>query len=419
MTRFILTSLATIAAMSLWTGMVFIGSSEGWWRTPITASASPDSFTGAVRKRINAEHTGNLGYILIENGRVTENFSVSSGAPVDDNSVYQVASLGKWLTAWGVMVLVEDGLIDLDAPVSKYLTRWQLPESGFDHSGVTVRRLLSHTSGLDDSLGYNGFDAKADVQTLEASLTRASDASQNKSGIVKVGIEPGSEWQYSGGGYTLLQLVIEEVSGLSFTDHMKSRVFEPLGMTRTTFDHDEAIALGLADNYTPDGNIEAFRRYTALAATSLFTSPADMAKFVEQQTQVDVQSVLSKAALDLIATPHASTLGADVWGLGAMLYAPNNRGSFIIGHDGNNEPAINTAVRFNPATGNGIVILETGSAILATELASEWVFWKTGNVDNLAFAMVLERTLSWILAGCAVILLMGGFLGWRQSKASH
>ncbi|MEP2380789.1 serine hydrolase domain-containing protein, partial [Parasphingorhabdus sp.] len=298
----------------------------------------------------------------------------------------------------------------------KYLTRWQLPESEFDHTGVTVRRLLSHTAGLDDRLGYNGFDKKADVQTLEASLTRAKDASPGKSGIVQVGIEPGSEWKYSGGGYTLLQLVIEEVSGRSFANHMKARVFDPLGMTRTTFDHDEAIAMGLAENFTLDGDTEAFRRYTALAATSLFTSPADMAKFVEQQTFGGEQSVLSRETLDSIAIPHASKMGADVWGLGAMLYAPNNQGSFIIGHDGNNEPAINTAVRFDPATGNGIVILETGSAILATELASEWVFWKTGKVDNLAFALIFERTLSWILFGSIAILFIGIFIGWRQSK---
>ena len=98
------------------------------------------------------------------------------------------------------------------------------------------------------------------------------------------------------------------------------------------------------------------------------------------------QPVLSHDTLDLIATSHASQLGADIWGLGAMLYAPNASGSFVIGHDGQNGPAINTAARIDPATGNGIVILSTGHGSLATELAGEWVFWKTGNVDNLDFA---------------------------------
>ncbi|OAO03527.1 serine hydrolase [Sphingomonadales bacterium EhC05] len=415
MTRLILTAFATLVAIGLWAGTMFIGTSEGWWKSPIVASDSADDFNKMVREKVEQEHIGNFGFILIENGEIAGRWTVSSGLPVDQNSVYQVASLGKWLTAWGVLALVEDGQIDIDAPVSKYLTRWQLPESQFDHSGVTIRRLLSHTAGLDDSLGYNGFDQQSDIQTLEASLTRAEDASPGKSGIVKVGLVPGDEWKYSGGGYTLLQLLVEEVSGLSFDDHMKTRIFEPLGMMRTTFDHEEALKMGLAENFTPTGTTEPFRWYTALAATSLFTSPADMAKFVQLQVPGGSQSVLSAETLAQIATPHASTMGADIWGLGAMLYAPNNRGSFIIGHDGNNEPAINTAVRFDPDTGDGIVILETGSSLLATELAGEWVFWKTGNVDNLAFAVVLESAILWAFVGGLILLLIGLLIGWRQS----
>ncbi|WP_108810884.1 serine hydrolase [Sphingorhabdus sp. Alg231-15] len=414
MTRILITILATVLAMALWTGTVFIGTSEGWWKTPITDSAASKDFVEPVRDKVAAEHRGNLGFALIEKGKVIDQFSVSSGEPVDENSIYQVASLGKWLTAWGIMVLVEDGLVDLDAPVSKYLKRWNLPDSGFDHSGVTIGRLLSHTAGLDDRLGYDGFDTPEDVQTLEASLTRAEDASPGKSGIVKVGVEPGAEWKYSGGGYTILQLVIEEVSGLSFADHMKQRIFEPLGMTRTTFDHSDAITFGLAENFTTNGKTEPFRWYTALGATSLFTSPADMARFVAVQSPGGAQSVLSQETLAAMASSHATSMGADVWGLGVMLFAPNNRDGFIVGHDGNNEPAINTAVRFDPATGDGIVVLETGSSLLATEIASEWVFWKTGNVDNLAFAMALESMFRWILAGCAIILLIGLVMGWRQ-----
>lgn len=414
MSKILITILATVLAMAIWTGTVFIGTSEGWWKTPITDSAAFEEFVGPVRAKVAAEHRGNLGFALIEKGKVVDQFSVSSGEPVDENSIYQVASLGKWLTAWGVMLLVEDGVVELDAPVSKYLTRWNLPDSDFDHSGVTIGRLLSHTAGLDDSLGYNGFDRADEVQTLEESLTRAEDASPGKSGIVKVGGEPGAEWKYSGGGYTILQLLVEEVSGLSFADYMKQRIFEPLGMTRTTFDHHEAIALGLAENFTKNGKTKPFRWYTALGATSLFTSPADMARFVAVQSPDGVQSVLSQETLTAMASSHATSMGADVWGLGVMLYAPNNQDGFIIGHDGNNEPAINTAVRFDPATGDGIVALETGSSLLTTEIAGEWVFWKTGNVDNLTFAMALERMFLWVVTGCAIILLVGLVIGWRQ-----
>lgn len=413
MKRYIHIALATILAIVTWAVLVFLAASEGWLRQPVTASQSPDAFVAAAEKIIDDQPGGNIAVLLVEKGELAGSHYRSQGASVDQDTVFQVASLSKWLTAWGVMVLAEDGLIDIDAPVSQYLTRWQLPDSEFDHSGVTIGRLLSHTSGLDDNLGYDGFDRPEDVQTLEESLSRAGDASPGKSGIVKVGNEPGKDWNYSGGGYTLLQLLVEEVSGLSFADHMKKRVFEPLGMTRTTFDHAEAIEMGLAENFTLDGRTEPFRWYAALGAASLFTSPADMAKFVSVQGPEGAQSVLSEKTLAMMATSHASSLGADVWGMGVMLYAPNNRGDFIIGHDGNNEPAINTAVRLDPATGDGIVVLETGSALLATEIAGEWVFWKTGNVDNLAFAMLLDTMFLWILIGSFVILLTGTVLGWR------
>jgi len=346
MIRALSLTIGTLIAVLVWNVSVFLTISEGWLKSPIVKSDSSREFAVAVEETVAAQHTGNFGMILIEDGEVAERYFMSTGTPVDGSSVYQVASLGKWITAWGGMVLVEEGAIDLDTPISEYLTRWQLPESAFDPSGVTVRHLLSHTAGLTDGLGYDGFERSDEVQTLEASLTRALDSSPGNSGVVELGAEPGSEWNYSGGGYTILQLVIEEVSGQSFAEFMSQRVFVPLGMERSTFNHEEAIAFGLAQNFDLNGDTEPFRWYTALAATSLFTSADDLARFI---------TALSEQSLALIRTTHASQMGADIWGLGAMLYAPNNNGGYIIGHDGNNGPAINTVARMDPATGDGIV----------------------------------------------------------------
>ena len=157
---------------------------------------------------------------------------------------------------------------------------------------------------------------------------------------------------------------------------------------------------------------------TALAATSLFTTADDLARFLAAQGLHGGQPVLSHDALDLIATSHASQLGADIWGLGAMLYAPTASGGFVIGHDGQNDPATNTAARIDPATGDGIVILSTGHGSLATELAGEWVFWKTGNVDNLDFAAGMEAALTWFGVGLGLILLTAILLGLRLRRRS-
>lgn len=403
--RLVIWSAGALLIAVAWTALVFIAVSEGWLRSPIESSGAPGAFVEAAQDTVGRDHPGNLSMYLIENGNVAERFFMSFGAAVDGTSVYQVASLGKWISAYGVMVLVQDGAIDLDRPVSDYLSRWQLPASDFDHSGVTVRRLLSHTAGLTDELGYDGFDSADDVQTLEESLHRALDASPGKDGSVRVGLLPGSKWLYSGGGYTLLQLLIEEVSHRSFADFMSEWVFEPLGMSRTTFKYSQAMSYGLAENFRPDGKTEPFRWYTALAATSLFTTTEDLSHFMLAHTDAGAPSVLSRELLALMHSPHAQSMGADVWGLGVMLFAPNNQGAFIIGHDGSNGPAINTAARLDPDTGDGIVILSTGSETLATQLASEWVFWKTGNVDSLMFLMSFDSMLLWMIAGSLIIVI--------------
>ncbi|MEQ9002365.1 MAG: serine hydrolase domain-containing protein [Pseudomonadales bacterium] len=415
MIRYLAIGAVALAAMLAWAALVFIGASEGWGRKPITSSASPEAFMVEAQQIVETRSIGNLALILIEGGRVFDSLYASSGAAVGPDTRFQVASLSKWISAWGVMTLVEDGAIDLDAPVSRYLTRWQLPPSQHGNDGVTVRRLLSHTAGLGDGLGYSGFDAVEQVQSLEESLTQALDASPGAMGAVRVTSEPGKSWNYSGGGYTLLQLLIEEASGLPFEDFMQTRVLVPLGMHSSTFDFDQAQAGDLAANYRPDGQTEPLKRYTSLAATSLFTTPQDLARFVEAQVPglaAPRGGVLQPETLELMRTPHASELGADIWGLGVMLYAPHNQGDFIIGHDGSNEPAINTAVRVDPTTGDGIIVIETGSPLLATSLAGEWTFWKTGNVDSLAFAMALDRTLRTAGSGVLVIgllaLLAGG-----------
>ncbi len=413
MLRILVVIGSTFIAALAWVAFTFLGASEGWGRNAITNSDTSDAFIGAVSKKVEETHTGNFGLILIENGNASDSYFSSDGQAIDENSVFQVASLSKWLTAWGVMALVEDGQLDLDAPVSDYLKRWQLPASEFDTQGVTIRRLLSHTSGLGDGLGYNGFDTAADRQSLAESLAKATDASPGKSGRVALSAEPGSGWKYSGGGYTLLQMIIEDVTGQSFADFMTERVFQPLGMTRTSFDHETAIGFGLAENYTLTGETEAFRWYTALAPTALFSTPADIARFLQAQSPAAAPVVLSKTAQSDMRKPHASQLGADIWGLGVMLLAPDGAGGYIIGHDGNNEPAINTAARLNPLTGDGIVVFETGSELLATQIASEWVFWNTGKVDNLLFVMELGDTLARMLIGVGAILILGIILLWR------
>jgi CubicO group peptidase (beta-lactamase class C family) len=322
----------------------------------------------------------------------------------------------------GVMTLVEAGKLDLDAPVSRYLMRWTLPPSVFDNDGVTVRRLLSHMAGLTDDLGYAGFPPGTPVQPLAESLTHAADADPGKDGRVHIGLQPGSEWRYSGGGYTLLQLLLEDVTGESFAPYMRRAVLEPLGMTRSTFVVDDDTP-NVAAVYDTDGNATAPRRYTALAAASLYTTAADMTRFIDAHiTGTDGaaagRGVLRPDTLALMRSPQAWQYGAATWGLGTILYAPNGRDEFIFGHDGN-QPSINTAVRMDPGSGDGIVMLETGNPLLASRIAGEWVFWKTGGIDQITFLMEARKTYAIVALGWIAIVVSIGVVAWRRRPTAR
>ena len=420
MRAFLLPGLVAVVGLAAWVALVFVGTLEGWGRTALAPERDAAAFMDAARREIDTTYRGNVAFRLIEGGERYDDYFVSIGRPVDSETLFQVASLSKWITAWGVMTLVDAGKLDLDRAVDTYLTRWTLPESEFDNDEVTVRRLLSHTAGLTDGLGYAGFAPGVAVQPLEASLTHTADASPGADGRVRVGIAPGTEWRYSGGGYTLLQLLIEEVTGETFESYMQRAVLQPLGMQRSTFVLD-ANTPNVATFYDVDGTEATHYRFTALAAASLYTTAADMTRFIQAHLagangEPVGRGVLKPETVALMRQPHASQMGADIWGLGTMLYAPTDDGAFIIGHDGNNEPAINTAVRLNPATGDGIVLLETGNRLLATTIAGEWVFWQTGGIDILTFTLVAERMMWIILAGWLVIVLAAVFVGWRRSR---
>jgi CubicO group peptidase (beta-lactamase class C family) len=413
--------LLTVSLIILWTVIVFFGTMNGWWHQPITMQSNSDAYISAIKEKIHEQFVGNFAMAVFNNGIVEDEVFHSEGKPVDGNTVFQVASLSKWISAFGIMKLVEEGKLDLDVPVSKYLKRWQLPTSEFDNEGVTVRRLLSHTAGLTDGLGYSGFEPGVPIQPIEESLTKASDADDGINGTVHVGIEPGSEFKYSGGGYTLLQLLVEEVSDQSFASFMKEAIFEPLNMTRSSYIMEDSSGLKLAEFYNGDGTQAPHYHYTSLAATSLYTSLSDLEVFFQvflkgRNNEPIGRNVLKPETLKTMREPHAKTMGMDIWGLGTILYTTTENGDFIIGHDGKSTPPINTAVRLNPETGNGIIILETGNSILATKLASEWVFWKTGKVDLALFTMLKDNMVSTIGKGWLAIIILTVIVGIVRSR---
>ncbi len=411
MGRLVWIILGAIGTLAIWAILVVAGARDGWLRPMPAAKGDNAGFVRWAESRYAAQSQGNIAIVLLDDGAIAQTYFGSHGRPVDADSLFQVASLSKWLTAWGVMTLVEEARIDLDVPVSRYLTRWNLPASVFDNEDVTIRRLLSHTAGLTDDLGFVGFGPGQTPPSIEEELTRTTDVWQGADGVIRVGARPGAGWRYSGGGYLILQLVIEEVTGEPFNDYMRRAVFAPLGMNASTFVDPDPTRL--VDFYAADGSPATHYKFTALGAASLYASTTDLTRFLQAQIETPEgaplgRGVLSPATLEAMRAPDARLYGLPVWGLGPTLYAPNGAGGFIIGHDGGNYPAINTTARIDPATGDGIIVLATGSATLAREIGGEWTFWQTGKVglDTLMLFDALSILIVFAVGAVAIVLVI-------------
>ncbi len=278
------------------------------------------------------------------------------GTPITADTVFQAASVSKSVAAWGVMRLVQDGRLALDAPAERYLTRWHLPPSPYDSSGVTVRRLLSHMAGLSVP-GYPGVAPGQPLPTLEESLSGTS----GEVGPLEIALPPGAAWRYSGGGYTLLQLLVEEVTGRSFADYLQDAVLTPLGMTHSSFAWAPAVEARLAQGHIAAGEPLPNYRYVAEAAAGLYTTAPDLARWVAASLvgprgEPPGRGVLTPASVAELFTPQPGTNPS--YGLGVFTPAAP-KGPRFVWHPGFNRGwrAYFAAV---PVRGEGIVVLTNG-----------------------------------------------------------
>ena len=416
--------LGAVGMALLWAIFVLVAAFYGWWMKPVVEEGDSDAFFTYARDTLQAENQGNAALLMLVDGHIAHEYYSSNHDAVDAATHFSLASMSKWFTAYGALQLVESGAISLDAPVNSVLSRWQLPASEFDLDGVTLRTLLSHTAGLEDGLGFGDFKANETLPSLEQSLA-APRASGGRDTQIAVTAPPGQSWQYSGGGYLVLELLIEEVSGQRFDEFMQRNVFDPLGMQHSGYEF-----IGRYENnagsYTAQGKPAELYQYASKAATALTMSPQDVAIFVSAQldpaaaaTQDSSSTglgLLNLQSLRAMRAPHAQALGADIWGLGTMLFAPTASGDFVFGHDGGNDPAINTVARVNPDSGDALIVLLTGHPSLATRIGSDWVLWQTGMPDFLASEAVIESMVMPLLLGLLLLFVIAVV---RARSAKH
>lgn len=273
---------------------------------------------------------------------------IESESPVTLETPFPVWSISKLLTAWAVLDLAEQGRIDLDAPISTYISRWAFPTTRFDTDLITPRRLLSHMAGLSVE-GYDTFSPDDPLPTLEGLLSgEGADA-------VRVMGPAGMRFSYSGGGFQLLQLAIEEITETPFADYMQDTVFQPHAMDHSSFVWTQE--LGAVTGYTRSGAPADRPVHADLAAGGLYTSADDLATFLSTLLlgrESEIEHALSADSADQLFAPADGTDGE--YGLGVFLRHDNND-DLIAWHDGLG-PEAKAVFYLRPYSGaDGLLIL--------------------------------------------------------------
>lgn len=315
------------------------------------------------------------GEIILQKGYGYSN--IDKGTKVTKTTGFNIGSISKTVAAWGVMKLVQEGKLDLDAPAEKYLTRWHLPESKYDVNGVTIRRLLSHTAGLSLH-GYPGWSPKDELPTIEESL----NGKNNGPGRVEIIMEPGTKWKYSGGGFSILQLIIEEITGKKFEVYMQEEILNPLGMTNSSYSIDENILNASSLEYNNFAEEIEFELFTAQAAAGLHTTIEDFTKFAlaslyKSKKNKKHQHILSAENLEQMMKPAQASNGS--YGLGYSVDSIQDTSFTLRGHGGANT-GWHAFLRVNPDTNDGFIVVTNGGAghNIYRQLFCNWIYWKTG-----------------------------------------
>ena len=301
------------------------------------------------------------------------------GSAVDSNTVFQAASISKPLTAIAVLSLAQLGKLDLDRDANDYLRSWKLPEgraTATEH--VTIRRLLNHTAGVSVH-GFEGYSSGDRLPSLVEVLDGTSPAN---SPPVRVTLLPGTVWSYSGGGYVILEQLLDELTGIPFAQLMDQAVLKPAGMHRSSFE--QPIAADLRANAATPYDAEGqpipggAHTYPEQAPAGLWTTPTDLARLA-----INFQhSLAGKPGILLQETAREMVKpGKSSWGLGFRV-GGGDHPYFM--HGGSNAGFRSILLAFDE--GDGIAVMTNGdggleimSALVRTVAAEYgWPAFKPG-----------------------------------------
>ena len=285
------------------------------------------------------------GYGVIGTGATT---------PVGTGTLFQAGSISKPVAATAALALVEKGKLSLDENVNEKLKTWKVPDNEFTKDQkVTLRRLMSHTAGLTVH-GFPGYDVDAPLPSIVQILDGEKPAN---TAPVRVDFVPGTQERYSGGGVTIEQLLMMDVTGKAFPALLRETVLEKVGMTASGYEQPLSparAALTATATYADGKPVNGrWHIYPEMAAAGLWTTPTDLAKFaieIAQSKNGKSNKVLTQKTVEEMLTPVLPHEGA---GLGFFV---DDHNPGVFGHNGADE-GFQALLTMNWQTGNGIAIM--------------------------------------------------------------
>lgn len=299
----------------------------------VILKGAPEPYS-RLAELMRTNHVPAISVAVIHDGRIewARGFGVTrlGGPPVTANTLFEAGSISKPVTALEVLHLVQIGRLKLDTNVNGYLKSWKVPANRFTRrKAVTLRELLSHTAGVTVH-GFAGYEAGQPLPTLPEVLNGTPPAN---SPPIQVDQVPGAAWRYSGGGYVIVEQLLEDVTGEPFSKLLRRGVLEPLGMSHSTFDQPlpDALRSDVAIPCHADGTPIAGgpHVYPEQSAAGLWTTPSDLARFalsISGDLHDQGQGIISAAIARTMLTPVLQD-----YGLGLEICGLSKRRCFITG----------------------------------------------------------------------------------------
>lgn len=321
-----------------------------------------DQLRASIRRQMEAANVASIAVALVRDGDIVweEGFGWADREKriaANEHTLYSLASISKPITATGLMLLVDRGLIDLDAPMDNYLGAAKIRARVGSARDATVRRVAGHSAGLPLHYQFFYADEAYPRPGMDETILR----------YASLVTPPGERYQYSNLGYGLLDYAIERISGRPYADFMRNEVFLPLGLTRTSVHLTPALEPFAAVRYTPKGERLPHYDFDHPGGSAVWASAHDLVRFAQVHLKTR-QWILRDSSIDEMQRP-VSRIGANQnYGVGWFL---DKRGPHQVVYHRGAMGGVATTLSLIPARKMALAVLSNDAQRLADRVSDE------------------------------------------------